>query len=322
MPRIKNVIFISKLSRAKLWLVLRQILNATALMVVSLPFGVSAQQVPCKSTIVGRLEIVPLTSRIFHNTRNLRVWLPPGYDSSHKYPVLYILDGASAFDVCSSFNHEEVHADETLTELIAAGKIPPLIAVGIDNGSDVIRQGDGDGLARAREFLPYPDPYDPNTLVPSGTAYPDFLESEVMSAVSAKYSVESGPEHTALWGASYGGTATLYTIIHRPDLIGSAIIESPGLEVGNGQLLRDTEFLVRTPSRIAIGAGTAEDVDRFGSNAGYIRMVQQLVKNLKAAYQPGEVQLTITEGGHHNYPTFGERFAAGLMFLYAPSQGK
>jgi hypothetical protein len=35
-----------------------------------------------------------------------------------------------------------MQADETLTELITTGKIPPLIAVGIDNGSDAIRQGD------------------------------------------------------------------------------------------------------------------------------------------------------------------------------------
>ena len=51
-------------------------------------------------------------------------------------------------------------------------------------------------------------------------------------------------------------------------------------------------------------------------------MVQQLVQNLKAAYLPGEVQLTITEGGHHNYPTFGQRFAAGLLFLYGPPHVK
>jgi predicted alpha/beta superfamily hydrolase len=304
---------------ARLLRMLRQFFRAGALLAVCLSCVASAQQVPCKPTIVGALEIVPLTSRIFHNKRSLRVWLPPGYDPSQKYPVLYILDGASAFDVCASYNHEEMHADETLTELITTGKIPPLIAVGIDNGSDVIRQGDGDGNARAREFLPYPDPYDPATLAPSGSAYPDFLESEVMPAIVANYPVEVGPEHTAIWGASYGGTAALYTLIHRPDLFGSAIIESPGLEVGNGQLLRDTEFLIRTPSRIAVGAGTAEDVDRFGSNAAYLQMVQRLVQNLKAAYLPGKVQLTITEGGHHNYPTFGERFAAGLLFLYGES---
>jgi predicted alpha/beta superfamily hydrolase len=296
--------------------------RTAALVVVCLPFVASAQQVPCKATVVGRLDILPLRSRVFHNTRNLRVWLPPGFDPAKKYPVLYILDGASAFDVCASYNHEEMHADETLTELITTGKIPPLIAVGIDNGSDAIHQGDGNGNARAREFLPYPDPYDPDTLAPSGTGYPDFLESEVMSVIAAKYPVETGPRHTAIWAASYGGVAALYTLIHRPDLFGSAIIESPALEVGNGQLLRDTEFLVRTPNRIAVGAGTAEDQDRFGSNAAYIRMVQQLVQNLKAAYLPGEVQLTITEGGQHNYPTFGQRFAGSLLFLYGPPHVK
>jgi predicted alpha/beta superfamily hydrolase len=281
---------------------LRPFCPAAALVVVCLSCVASAQQVPCKATVVGRLDIVPLTSRVFHNTRNLRVWLPPGFDPAKNYPVLYILDGASAFDVCASFNHEEMHADETLTELIATGKIPPLIAVGIDNGSDAIHQGDGNGNARAREFLPYPDPYDRDTLAPSGTGYPDFLESEVMSVIAAKYPVETGPQHTAIWAASYGGVAALYTLTHRPDLFGSAIIESPALEVGNGQLLRDTEFLVRMPSRIAVGVGTAEDQDRFGSNAAYMRMIQQLVKNLKTAYLPGEVRLTITEGATTTIP--------------------
>jgi len=184
---------------------------ALVITVLFLPFAAFAQQAPCKSTVVGSLEILPLTSRIFHNTRNLRVWLPPGYDPTRKYPVLYILDGASAFDVCASYDHTEMGADETLTELITAGKIPPLIAVGIDNGSDAIRQGDGNGLERAREFVPYPDPYRPDTLAPMGSAFPDFLETEVKAAIAAKYPVQTGQEHTALWGASYGGVATSAT---------------------------------------------------------------------------------------------------------------
>ncbi len=43
-------------------------------------------------------------SATFRNIRNLRVWLPPGYNDpgnvTKKYPVLYILDGKSAFDAC------------------------------------------------------------------------------------------------------------------------------------------------------------------------------------------------------------------------------
>jgi hypothetical protein len=34
----------------------------------------------------------------------------------------------------------------------------------------------------------------------------------------------------------HGGVAALYALIHRLDLFGSAIIESPALEVGNGRL--------------------------------------------------------------------------------------
>lgn len=309
---------------------LRPVRRAVCLIAMCMPLAALAQQAPCKSTVVGRLEIVPLTSRIFHNTRNLRVWLPPGFDPGRKYPVLYILDGASAFDVCAAFDHEEVHADETLTDLITRGKIPPLIAVGIDNGSDAIHQGDGNGEARAREFLPYPDPVVlpilPPTLAPLGAAFPDFLEAEVMPAIASKYPVQTGPEHTAIWGASYGGAAALYALIHRPDLFGSGILESPALQVGNGQLLRDTAELVVAPKRIAIGIGTAElKAEIPGApafNSAWVRQVKQLVQNLKAAYLPGEVQLTITEGGHHNYPTFGDRLAAGLQFLYDATPAK
>ena len=61
-----------------------------------------------------------------------------GFDTAKHYPVLYILDGNSAFDACAAFHHEELRADETLTELIGAGKIPALIAVGVDNASYVL----------------------------------------------------------------------------------------------------------------------------------------------------------------------------------------
>jgi predicted alpha/beta superfamily hydrolase len=118
----------------------------------------------------------------------------------------------------------------------------------------------------------------------------------------------------------------VYALIHRPDLFGAGIVESPALEAGNGQLLRDTAELVKAPKRIAIGIGTAElkaeIPGALAFNVAWVREVKQLTQNLKAAYLPGEVQLTITEGGHHNYPTFGERFAAGLQFLYGAPPAK
>jgi len=45
-------------------------------------------------SVVGHLEIRPFTSSVFHNTRMLRIWLPPAYTNwkapKRRYPVLYL----------------------------------------------------------------------------------------------------------------------------------------------------------------------------------------------------------------------------------------
>src|SRR2546423_1000740 len=104
-------------------------------------------------SVTGELDLRQLTSQVFHNTRTLRVWLPPGYHAAdaqnRRYPVLYLNDGQNLFDACTSiFNHQEWRVDETANELIRGGKVPPLIVVGIDNAG---------GRDRAREYLPYAD---------------------------------------------------------------------------------------------------------------------------------------------------------------------
>jgi predicted alpha/beta superfamily hydrolase len=296
----------------------------------------SAQEKPCTSTVAGHLEIIPLASRTFHNHRNLRVWLPPGYDDpanvQKKYPVLYILDGNSAFDACTAFAHDELHADETLTTLITSGKIPPLIAVGIDNASDILgHTPDGQNLdngeARAREYLPYPDTFlSPGVEDVLGAHFPEFLEHEVIPAIAAKYRALIGPQNSALWGDSYAGAAALYISLHRPDLFDRVIIESPSLQSGNGQLLRESVSLTNLPHHIALGIGTAEALEsQFPNaavlNAAWVRLMHTLADNLNAAaYTPPQLQLTVGEGAHHATGEFGKRLPAALLFLYAPTE--
>jgi predicted alpha/beta superfamily hydrolase len=305
-----------------------------ALLCMLFPMCLPAQERPCKPTVTGHVDVFSLVSSTFHNTRNLRVWLPPGYDDSgngsKKYPVLYILDGASAFDACTAFLHDEMHADETLAELITSGRIPPLVAVAIDNASDIIGlDADGhnkdNGDARAREYLAYAD-----TLVSPaiqdfrGAELPQFFEHDVMPAIAARYRVMSGASSAALWGDSYAGAAALYLAIERPDLFDRMIIESPSLQVGNGRFLRDSASLTSVPHRIALGIGTDEVLQsQFPNsakfNAAWVRMMHTLADNLRAAaYIAPEVQLTIAEGAHHTTGEFGKRFAAGLLFIYAP----
>jgi len=301
------------------------------LIVLAMPSCAYAQQVPCKSTVTGHLDIVPLTSAIYQNTRSLRIWLPPGYDdpanAQKKYPVLYLYDGDSAFDACTAYMHDELHADETLTGLITSGKIPPVIAVAIDNASDILGHtpiGDNidKGTARAREYIPYPDPLFPNITNVLGDRQPDFLEHEVMPFIAARYRILPGPSHATLWGDSYAGAAALYIAIRRPSLFGSVIIESPSLQIGNGQLLRDSKSLAVLPSRIAIGIGTDEvGPDMVPNpatiNAVWVQLTRQLAENLKAAdYIPPQLQLTVAPGAHHATGDFGKRLAAALLFIY------
>jgi hypothetical protein len=148
-------------------------------------FAIAAQSASSANcSVSGDLEIIPFTSHVFQNQRNLRVWLPPGYheaaNADHRYPVLYLNDGQNLFDACTSmFNRLEWRVDEAATSLINEHQIPPIIIVGIDNAGK--RQ-------RANEYLPFPD----ETLKPvmnsvHGKQYPQFLLGEVVPFINADY---------------------------------------------------------------------------------------------------------------------------------------
>jgi enterochelin esterase-like enzyme len=101
------------------------------------PILATAQTSTCKSTATGDLTIVSFPNKTFGTACVLSIWLPPGYTdpatASRRYPVLYMLDGQILFDDCRG-GVPEWHVDETLTRLIQAGSIEPLIVVGIDPG--------------------------------------------------------------------------------------------------------------------------------------------------------------------------------------------
>src|ERR1700685_917853 len=77
------------------------------------------------SGATGDLRLHQFHSRIFRNTRFLRVWLPPGYhDTGHggrRYSVLYLNDGQNLFEAAISFTGIEWQVDETADRLIREG---------------------------------------------------------------------------------------------------------------------------------------------------------------------------------------------------------
>src|SRR5258708_18251100 len=83
----------------------------------------------------GDLRLHEFRSRVFRNTRFLRVWLPPGYDevqnSARRYPILYLNDGQNLFEAATSFTGVEWQGDENRRPFLFQHGLPPDIFLGV-----------------------------------------------------------------------------------------------------------------------------------------------------------------------------------------------
>jgi len=202
-------------------------------------------------SVRGDLRLHEFQSRIFGNTRMLRIWLPPGYDDPvnllRYYPVFYLNDGQNLFDRATAYSGVEWHVDETADRLIRGRVVPPMIMVGIDNA-----QKD-----RPKEYLSYRS-LNPPQLRPQGKRYPDFLINEVMPFLYERYRIGRGTENTGLGGSSLGAIISLYTVMDRPGVFGRLLLESPSLFISNRQLLKHSLEVRQWPERIFLAIGTRE----------------------------------------------------------------
>jgi predicted alpha/beta superfamily hydrolase len=259
------------------------------------------------AVVSGTLRLHELRSRIFRNTRLVRVWLPPGYDAADakRYPVLYLNDGQNLFEPATAFAGVDWRVGDATGRLIAEGKIPPLIIVGIDNT----------GKNRGREYIPYRS-LDIRLFGPQGKCYPEFLRREVMPLIEKHYPVAKGPEHTGLGGSSLGGLIALYTQLAAPGVFGRLLIESPSLWVANRKILEECRSFRDWPYRIYLGMGTRE-VGNTAKDERASNDVRELESVLRAAgLGKARLKVRIEEGAGHNEAAWGARFPEALEFLY------
>ena len=257
----------------------------------------------------GDLRLHEFRSRIFRNTRFLRVWLPPGYDDTanagRRYPVLYLNDGQNLFEPSTSFNGVEWQVDETADRLIRESAIPPVIIVGMDNT----------GRDRIREYMPHRSLH-PVVLRVHGTRYPAFLFKEVIPFMARNYRVATGPENTGLGGSSLGALIALYTAAVRPGVIGRLLLESPSLWASNRQLIRQSRGVKRWPERVYLATGTAE-AGRKDKDQSVVDDVRELAAILRrAGLDDTRLKLFIDEGASHTESAWARRFPEALAFLF------
>jgi enterochelin esterase family protein len=136
-------------------------------------------------------RLLVTTSRPAPYTRRVAVYVPQQYVPGTAAPFIVGADGP------------DPRLFTALDNLIAAKRVPVMIAISIGNGS-----GDAHGSQRGLEY---------DTM--SGR-YAEFVETEILPLVEKQYNVRLSrdPEARATMGGSSGGSAAFIMAWYRPDL--------------------------------------------------------------------------------------------------------
>jgi enterochelin esterase family protein len=147
------------------------------------PLGVPDEKNPAKLNVT--------TSHAAPYSRKVTVYVPKQYVAGTVAPFIVTADGPDRLMFT------------TLDNLIAAHKVPVMIAISISNGG-----GDAQGSERGLEY---------DTM--SGK-YAEFVEAEVLPRVEKEYGVKltKDPDGRATTGGSSGGSCALIMAWYRPDL--------------------------------------------------------------------------------------------------------
>jgi enterochelin esterase family protein len=200
----------------------------------------------------GTVQMRWYSSKSLDSERRLHVYTPPNYEhTSARYPVLYLLHGAGGDDgVWVGLGH----ANLILDNLIAAGKLGPLIVVmpfgyafppnAPDNAGIQQRERQGSGFIR------------------------DLLE-DVIPYVQSNYRVNTDRDHRAIAGLSMGGGQALNIGLHHLELFSRVAGFSSGFLAGNfKQTFQDVvahpEKLNAEIKLLWVGCGTEDRL--FASN--------------------------------------------------------
>jgi enterochelin esterase family protein len=145
----------------------------------------------------GRVEDTKLKSEILKNERRVRVYTPPGYARDGKpYGLIVMFDG-SMYTLL-------IPTPTILDNLLAKSKLPPMVAVVLDNPTL---------HSRETEFACY-------------EPFAEFIAKEVIPWVRTNYNVTSDPGQTVVSGVSFGGLAAAFIGFKHSEIFGNVISQS------------------------------------------------------------------------------------------------
>jgi predicted alpha/beta superfamily hydrolase len=242
-------------------------------------------------------------SRYLDNDRTVLVYLPPDYDpaTTDRYPVLYLHDGQNVFDQATSFG-DEWRVDETAQELIIAGRIEPIIVVGVYNTDH-----------RVDEYTPTPSADGKS----GGHAddYGRMLIEELKPFIDETYKTFPDALNTAIGGSSLGGLLTMHLGLRYPMAFGKLMVLSPSVWWDNRVILREVEAIPsKRAQRIWLDAGVREGERVIGGS----RLLRDALV-AKGWVIEDDLMYLEAEHGEHNERSWAARVGQVLEFLFPKS---
>lgn len=247
--------------------------------------------------------------------RNVDVWVPPEYEeaSSRRFPVIYMHDGQNLFDPQSSFIGVDWGIDEAMRDLIAAGRAPAAIVVGIWNTP---QRSEEYMPQRALELFPLQLA---RRRTPLSDPYLKFIVQELKPFIDEHYRTLPDRENAFIMGSSMGGLISIYAVCEYPDHFAGAGCISTHWPAAGGIVV---DYLAQAlpeagEHRLYFDYGTAT-VDALYER--YQEEVDQIL--IAKGYTQGKDWLTLkVEGAEHRERAWRQRVHIPLEFLRETKNG-
>lgn len=248
----------------------------------------------------GTVEHRRFRSERLGNERDIWVYLPP----SKPEGLLVVFDAWSY--------NTAIPTPTILDNLIAAGRIPPLAAVLIENaGGNTIEVGE----TRSREL-------------PCNRDFADVLATDLVPWVQAEYGIPANRELTVTAGSSYGGLAATFAAYTHPEVFGRVLSQSgsfwwkPGFVIGQDAAAEsdeEWEWLARQfvrsetlPVRFYLDVGILETKGASESPTQVI-----VNRHMRDVLRAKGYQVHYAEfAGGHDYACWRGTLADGLIALF------
>jgi len=183
----------------------------------------------------GAIDTLWIESAALRRKHPVFIYTPPGITSGTKYPSIVVTDGADYL----GFGRMNL----VLDNLIAAGKIRPIIGIFVDPRTDL---NDNSTNHRMNDYA-------------ASDEFLEFLEKEVVPKVASRYPVSPSAKERVILGASMGGLIATYAGLKRPEFFPNCAAQSPAYIQADSAVMKTVEALPRVSLRVFMQTGLLND---------------------------------------------------------------